>query len=275
MSKTWLITGAANGIGRSTAELVLELGDRLVATARSVERLHDLAARHGDRVRLEELNVTDATAARSAVERATTDFGGLDVLMNNAGFAHLSPFEQTSEDEFRGEIETNFFGVVNLTRAALLLMRRQRSGHIINISSSLGRFGGAGSSAYSTAKWAVSGFTESLAKEVAPFGVKAVSVEPGSIRTNWTRVARGHVPELLAEYEPTMGTIMKLTENMAGNEPGDPAKVAQVLFDLSRADDLPHHLILGSDAVARIAKAEAERAQVAEHWLDVSLPTDF
>lgn len=275
MSKTWLITGAANGIGRCTAELVLERGDRLVATARSVERLHDLATRHGDRVRLEELDVTDAAAARSAVERAITDFGGLDVLMNNAGFAHLSPFEQTSEDEFRDEIETNFFGVVNLTRAALPLMRRQRSGHIINISSSSGRFGGAGSSAYSAAKWAVSGFTESLAKEVGPFGVKAVSVEPGSIRTNWTRVARGHVPELLAEYEPTIGTIMKLTENVAGNEPGDPAKVAQVLFDLSRADDLPHHLILGSDAVARIAKVEAERAQLAERWLDVSLSTDF
>lgn len=275
MSKVWLITGAANGIGRNAAEVALENGDRVVATARRVERLQDLESRFGDRVMLHELDVTDEGAAFSAVERAIGGFGRLDVLLNNAGFAHLAPFEQTSPNDFRTEMETNFYGVVNLTRAALPLMRQQRSGHIINISSSSGRFGGPGSTAYGAAKWAVSGFTESLAKEIAPFGVKAVSIEPGSIRTNWTRVARGHVPSLLPEYEPTIGAIMKMTENLAGNEPGDPRKVAQVLFDLSRRDDLPEHLILGSDAVARVAKSEADRAQVAEHWLTTSLSTDF
>ncbi|OEO28501.1 short-chain dehydrogenase/reductase [Devosia insulae DS-56] len=275
MSKVWLITGAANGIGRSTAELVLERGDRLVATARRVERLSEFETRYGDRVLLCELDVTDPGAAAAAVEAASRAFGRLDVLLNNAGFAHLAPFEQTSEADFRAEIDTNFHGVVNLIRAALPVMRQQRSGHIINISSSSGRFGGPGSSAYSAAKWAVSGFTESLAKEIRPFGVKAVSIEPGSIRTNWTRVARGHVPKLLAEYEPTIGTIMALTENLAGNEPGDPEKVARVLFELSRRDDVPEHLILGSDAVARVAKAEADRAQLAEAWLGTSLSTDF
>ncbi|BCP55578.1 short-chain dehydrogenase/reductase [Kaistia sp. 32K] len=275
MSKVWLITGAASGIGRSTAELVLERGDRLVATARRVERLADLEARYGDRILLDELEVTDAGAAQAAVEAALTRFGRLDVLLNNAGYAHLAPFEQTSEEAFRAEIETNFFGVVNLARAALPVMRRQRSGHILNIASSSARFGGAGSSAYSAAKWAVSGFTESLAKEVHGFGVRAISIEPGSLRTNWTRVARGHVPALLPEYEPTIGMIMKMTENVAGNEPGDPAKVAQVLFDLSRRDDLPEHLILGSDALARVAKAESERTRLAEAWAEVSRSTDI
>jgi NAD(P)-dependent dehydrogenase (short-subunit alcohol dehydrogenase family) len=154
-------------------------------------------------------------------------------------------------------------------------MRLERAGHIINISSSSGRFGSAGSTAYSAAKWAVSGFSEALAREVRPFGVKVVAVEPGSIRTNWTRVARGHVPELLTEYEPSIGEIMRLTENLAGNEPGDPAKVAAVIFDLSRRDVLPEHLILGSDAIARIMDAEAERARLAAEWDAVSRSTDF
>lgn len=275
MDKVWLITGTASGIGRSTTTHVLERGDRLVATARNVERLAELKARYPDRLALCELDVTDAAAAEAAVEVALATFGRLDVLVNNAGFAHLAPFEQTSAEDFRHEIDTNFYGVVNLTRAALPTMRRQRSGHILNISSSSGRFGGAGSSAYSAAKWAVSGFTESLAKEIRPFGVRAVSVEPGSIRTNWTRVARGHVPPLLPEYEATIGTIMKMTENVAGNEPGDPAKIAQVLFNLSRTQDPPEHLILGSDALARVTAAEEARAQVAREWEAVTRSTDF
>src|SRR5262249_17880958 len=146
---------------------------------------------------------------------AIRTFGRLDVLLNNAGYAHLAPFEQTLEADFRAEINTNFYGVVNLTRAALPTMRKQRSGHIINISSSSARFGSPGATAYGAAKWAISGFTASLAKEVSPFGVKAIAIEPGSIRTNWTRVARGHVPALLDEYEPTIGEIMRMTENYA------------------------------------------------------------
>ncbi|WVT73901.1 SDR family oxidoreductase [Sinorhizobium chiapasense] len=239
MPKTWLITGSASGIGRSTAELVLARGDNLVATARDVNRLLDFARRYDKQVVLIELDVTDMSASRGAVETATERFGRLDVLLNNAGYAHLSPFEQVSEDDFKAEIDTNFYGVVNLTRAALPVMRQQKSGHIINISSSSARFGSPGSAAYSAAKWAVSGFTASLAKEVKPFGVKAIAVEPGSIRTNWTRVARGHVPPLLPEYEPTIGAIMRMTEGYAGTEPGDPDKVAAVIFALSRRDDLP------------------------------------
>jgi NAD(P)-dependent dehydrogenase (short-subunit alcohol dehydrogenase family) len=145
MPKTWLITGSASGIGRSTADLVLARGDNLVATARDVNRLLDLARRYGKQVALIELDVTDMSASRGAVATAMERFGRLDVLLNNAGYAHLSPFEQVSEDDFKAEIDTNFYGVVNLTRAALPVMRQQKSGHIINISSSSARFGSPGS----------------------------------------------------------------------------------------------------------------------------------
>ncbi|CAN7520474.1 SDR family NAD(P)-dependent oxidoreductase [Pararhizobium sp. LjRoot235] len=275
MPKTWLITGSASGIGRSTAELVLARGDNLVATARDVNHLLDLARRYAKQAVLIELDVTDMSASRGAVETAMEQFGRLDVLLNNAGYAHLSPFEQVSEDDFKAEIDTNFYGVVNLTRAALPVMRRQRSGHIINISSSSARFGSPGSAAYTAAKWAVSGFTASLAKEVKPFGVKAVAIEPGSIRTNWTRVARSHVPPLLPEYEPTIGAIMRMTEGYAGTEPGDPDKVAAVIFDLSRLDDPPEQLVLGSDALARIAQNDVVRSTAALQWKEVSRSTDF
>ncbi len=275
MSKTWLITGSASGIGLSTAELVLARGENLVATARNVDRLLNLARRYGKQVELIELDVTNAPAARGVVDTAMERFGRLDVLLNNAGYAHLSPFEQVSEDDFKAEIDTNFYGVVNLTRAALPVMRRQKSGHIINISSSSARFGSPGSTAYTAAKWAVSGFTASLAKEVKPFGVKAIAIEPGSIRTNWTRVARGHVPPLLPEYEPTIGAIMRMTEGYAGTEPGDPDKVAVVIFDLSRQDDLPEQLVLGSDALGRIAQSDAVRSAAALYWDKISRSTDF
>lgn len=275
MSKIWLITGSASGIGRSAAQLVFERGDRLVATARDVRRLSELQERFPEKVTLLQLDVTDEVAAQQAVDVAMQTFGRLDVLLNNAGYAHVSPFEQTSADDFRAEIETNFYGVVNLTRAALPIMRLQKSGHIINVSSSSARFGSPGATAYGAAKWAVSGFTASLAREVRPFGVKTIAIEPGSIRTNWTRVARGHVPPLLAEYEPTVGEIIRLTENYAGNEPGDPDKVAEVLFTLSREEDLPEQLILGSDALARISQSDAARAAAALKWDKVSRSTDF
>ncbi|MCF6102811.1 SDR family NAD(P)-dependent oxidoreductase [Mesorhizobium muleiense] len=275
MPKTWLITGSVSGIGRSTAELVPSRGDNLVATARNVSRLSELKQRYPENVALVELDVTDMKAAQNAVDTAVRTFGRLDVLLNNAGYAHLAPFEQTSEADFKAEIDTNFYGVVNLTRAALPVMRRQKSGHIINISSSSARFGSPGSTAYAAAKWAVSGFTASLAKEVLPFGVKTIAIEPGSIRTNWTRVARGHAPALLDEYDPTIGEIMRMTENYAGNEPGDPGKVANVIFDLSREDNLPEQLILGRDALERIAQTDAVRAAAALKWDEVSRSTDY
>ena len=274
MSKVWLITGAARGLGRSVAEAVLAAGDRLVATARDPSRLADLQKRHGDQLRTAVLDVTDADAARAAVQSAVDGFGRLDVLVNNAGFGHVAPFEQMPEDDFRSQIDTNFYGVVNLTRAALPIMRRQRSGHIINVSSVGGRIGVPGLSAYQAAKWAVGGFTEVLAQEVAPFGIKVVSLEPGGMRTGWGEIARGHMPELLSDYKPSVGAVQEMLAGHIGNEPGDPEKVAQVILRLAAHDSPPAHLLLGSDALQYFGRADAARNATAEQWRNVSLSTD-
>jgi NAD(P)-dependent dehydrogenase (short-subunit alcohol dehydrogenase family) len=172
MAKVWLITGSASGLGRNIAEAVLASGDRLVATARDPGRLQDLVKKHGDQIRTAPLDVADAAAAYAAVQVAMDAFGRLDVVVNNAGYGDFAPFEQLSSERFKAVLYSNFYGVVNVTRAALPVMRKQKSGCILQISSVGGRIGVPGSTPYHAAKWAVGGFTESLAKEVASFGVK-------------------------------------------------------------------------------------------------------
>ncbi len=275
MSKVWLITGSARGLGRHIAEAVLAAGDRLVATARAPGRLADLAARYGEQIRTAALDVTDAAAAQGAVRLATEAFGRPDVLVNNAGFGHIAPFEQAPEDDFRAQIDTNFYGVVNLTRAALPVMRQQRAGHIITISSVGGRIGTPGLSAYQAAKWAVGGFTEVLAQEVAPLGIKVVAVEPGGMRTDWGDIAGSQIPELLPDYQPTVGALTKMLAAYIGHEASDPAKVAQVIRHLADHSNPPAHLLLGSDALHYFGEADAARNRSAETWRAVSLATDF
>src|SRR5580692_9812052 len=172
MSKVWLVTGSASGLGRDISEAVLASGDRLLATARDPRRLNDLVERYGEQVCTAALDVADEAAAKAAVAKAVDALGGLDVLVNNAGYGDIAPFEQVSSDRFRALFDTNFFGVVSMTRAAIPIMRKQKSGYILQISSVGGRLATAGSASYHAAKWAVGGFTESLAQEVAPFGVK-------------------------------------------------------------------------------------------------------
>lgn len=249
---------------------MLARGDNLVASARDVNRLLDLARRYGKQAALIELDVTDMSASRGAVATVMERFGRLDVLLNNAGYAHLSPFEQVSEDDFKAEFDTNFYGVVNLTRAALPVMRQQKSGHIINISSSSARFGSPGS----TRLWRRQMGGERFHR-FARQGGQAVRRQGHRRRARQHPHARGHVPPLLPEYESTIGAIMKMTERYAGTEPGDPDKVAAVIFDLSRRDDLPEQLVLGSDALARIVQNDVVRSTAALQWNEVSRSTDF
>ena len=274
MSKVWLVTGSASGLGRNIADAVLASGDRLVATARDPRRLEDLAAKYGDRVRIVPLDVADEGAADAAVQAAVDAFGRLDVVVNNAGYGDVAPFEQLTSERFKAVIDTNFYGVVNVTRAALPFMRRQRSGYILQISSVGGRLAVPGSTPYHAAKWAVGGFTESLAKEVASFGVKVCALEPGGMRTNWGTRAHKDVPDLLPDYQPSVGAVVKALESLWGHENSDPAKVAQVVVRLADCDHLPAHLLLGSDAVRYAGEADAARAADAEKWRAISLSTD-
>ncbi|ASL43830.1 3-oxoacyl-[acyl-carrier-protein] reductase FabG [Burkholderia sp. AD24] len=275
MSKVWLVTGSARGLGRAIVEAALQAGERVVATARDPGRLQDLVARYGEQVRAIALDVTDPAAAHAAVQSAVDTYGRLDVVVNNAGFGHLVPFEQTSEDDFRAQIDTNFYGVVNVTRAALPVLRQQRAGHIIQISSVGGRVGIAGLGAYQAAKWAVGGFTEVLSQELAPFGVHVTALEPGGMKTEWGNEASGATPALLPDYEPSVGAVVEMLKQYIGREASDPAKVAQVVLKLAYHDVLPAHLLLGSDALHYCGEGDKARAANAEAWRAVSLSTDF
>jgi NAD(P)-dependent dehydrogenase (short-subunit alcohol dehydrogenase family) len=274
MSRVWLVTGSASGLGRNIAEAVLASGDRLVATARDPQRLEDLVRKYPDLVRPAALDVADEAAAHAAVKVAVDAFGRLDVVVNNAGYGDVSPFEQLSSERFKAVVDTNFYGVVNVTRAALPIMRKQRSGCILQISSVGGRLGVPGNTPYHAAKWAVGGFTEALAKEVAPFGVNVCALEPGGMRTNWGSRAHQHVPELLPDYESSVGAVIKALGSLWGQENSDPAKVAQAILGLPANDSLPAHLLIGSDAIEFAAQAEALRTADAERWREVSVSTD-
>jgi len=274
-TKVWLVTGSGSGLGRNIAEAVLSAGDSLVATARDPNQLEDLVKKYGDRVRAFKLDVTDEVAAAEAVRVAVTAFGNLDVVVNNAGYADFSPFEQLSSERFKSVIDTNLYGVVNVSRAAVPVMRQQKSGCILQISSIGGRIALPGNSPYHVAKWAVGGFTESLALEVAPFGVRVCALEPGGIRTNWGFRAQKDLPDILSDYAASVGAVMTSMKSYIGNETSDPAKVAQAVLRLAATTDpLPAHLLLGSDAVHLYAQAEAKRAADAEKWKELSVSTD-
>ena len=275
MTKVWLVTGSASGLGRNIAEAVLASGDRLMATARDPRRLEDLVKRYGEQVRTAALDVADEQAARAAVQAAVDAFGRLDVLVNNAGYGDVAPFEQLTPERFKAVMDTNFYGVVNVTRAALPIMRKQKRGWILQISSVGGRLALPGSAAYHAAKWAVGGFTESLAQEVAPFGVKMSALEPGGMRTNWGTRAHQDMPTFLPDYEPSVGAVVKALHSLWGHENSDPAKVAQVILRLAASDRLPAHLLIGSDALQYAGEAEKARKVDADLWREISVSTDF
>jgi NAD(P)-dependent dehydrogenase (short-subunit alcohol dehydrogenase family) len=275
MSKIWLVTGSGNGLGHDIAEAALAAGNRVLATARDIDQLAGLTSRYGDRIHTVRLDVRDEAQAQVAVQTAVSVFGGLDVLVNNAGYGDIRPFEEVSSTDFKKLVDTVFYGVVNLTRAVLPLMRKQRSGTIIQISSLGGRMGTPGSAAYHAAKWAVSGFTESLAQETAPFGVKVTALEPAGIRTSWGTRATQQRPAMLPDYEPSVGAAIKSMEGLWGNEPIDPARIAQIALRIADADAVPPHVLIGHSALEYYARVESVRANDARRWQDISVSADF
>src|SRR5882672_2421114 len=275
MSKVWLITGSGNGLGRDIAEAALAAGDSVVAGARRLEELTPLAAQYGGRVKPVTLEVRDEAAAKASVQVAVNTFGRLDVLVNNAGYGQFAPFEQMSAEDFQAVVDTCFYGVVYTTRAAIPVMRKQKSGHIFQVSSVGGRLAVAGNTPYHAAKWAVGGFSDALALEVAPFGIKVCTLEPGGIRTNWARRAGQNAPDLLPDYEPSVGSMLKMLRSLEGRSEGDPRKIADVIVQLANSDDVPVRLILGVDAEKRVQQADAARASEAEKWRHLTVSTIF
>lgn len=275
MAKVWLITGAGNGLGLDIAEAALAAGDSVVAAARKPEQLDALVQQYGDRVCPVQLDVRDAAAAQAAVETAVSAFGRFDVLVNNAGYGQFGVFEQISPEDFKAVVDTCFYGVVNLTRAAIPVMRKQHSGTIFQVSSIGGRMTMPGNSPYHAAKWAVGGFSDSVAKEVASLGIQICTLEPGGVRTNWLNKATENKQDVLPEYQSSVGNLIETLGRYEGTQEGDPRRIADLLVKLSKRTDLPKRLILGVDAAKRVKAEEVERAEDAEKWNDATNSTVF
>jgi len=273
MSKTWFISGSSRGLGRAMTEAVLIAGDQVVATARNLGALESLRERFGERLKLAKLDVTDEAAAQEAVDLAVEAFGGVDVVVNNAGYGELGSVEDTSVESFREQIEVNLIGTIVVTKAAIPVLRRQRRGHIVQFSSVGGRIGAPARAAYSAAKWGIEGFSESLAREMALIGVYVTIVEPGGFRTAFAQAAHA-TGEGRAEYDAVVGATVRMQRDYDGRQPGDPAKAAAVVLKLVEMDRPPLRIALGSDAVSAIAATDRQRLEELEKWRALSASTD-
>lgn len=271
----WLITGCSTGFGRELAKLVLERGHRAAVTARSPETVRDLVAGHGGRAMALELDVTDAAKVTAAVKAAESTFGGIDVLVNNAGYGLLAAVEESEEDEVRAMFETNFFGLARMIHAVLPNMRQRRKGYIVNISSVGGLVGLEGVGYYNATKFAVEGLSEALAKEVEPLGIKVLIVEPGPFRTDWAGRSMRLAREEIEDYAGTVGVKRRMIRGNSGKQPGDPARAAEAILKAVESPDPPLHLVLGGIGL-EAAREKFERfREDLKSWEETSLGADF
>ncbi len=271
----WLITGCSSGFGRELAALALRRGDRVVATARDAARLRDFVADYPETARALALDVSRDGEAAAAVAAAERAFGRIDVLVNNAGYGYLAAVEEGEDDEVRAMFETNFFGLVALTKAVLPGMRARRHGHIVNISSIGGLVGNPGSGYYNATKFAVEGLSEALAKEVEPFGIRVTLVEPGPFRTDWAGRSLRQTRRPLAAYAESAGARRAQIAGYSGQQPGDPARAAAAIIDVVAAPKPPLHLVLGRPALDMIRTKLSALGSEVDAWEKVALGADF
>jgi NAD(P)-dependent dehydrogenase (short-subunit alcohol dehydrogenase family) len=275
MEQIWFVTGSSRGLGRALALAALKAGDRVAATARQPSQLDDLVADYGESLHPVGLDVTDARAARSAIGEAHRHFGRLDVIVNNAGYANVSPIETSDDEDFRAQFETNFWGVYNVTKAAIPILREQRSGLVMQISSVGGRVGGSpGIASYQAAKFAIDGFSRVLRAETAPFGVKVLVVEPSGFRTDWAGASMT-VHDIPEPYAPTVGAMNSRVRQSADGPAGDPARAAEILVAVAKRDDIPYHLPLGVNAAEGSIRLDEQLLADDLKWRDVSRSADF
>jgi NAD(P)-dependent dehydrogenase (short-subunit alcohol dehydrogenase family) len=270
-SLVFVVSGASRGLGYEIVRAALNAGHRVVAGARGQSALDVLSVEYADRLAVVPLDVADSAAVGAAVDTAVDRFGRLDVAVNNAGYANISAIEDVDFDDFRAQVDTNFFGVVRLTRAALPVMREQRAGHIIQISSVGGRMATPGLAAYQSAKWAVGGFSSVLAAEVAPLGIKVTVLEPGGMRTDWAGSSM-RIDAIRPEYAETVGRMAAL-HNGQTTAASDPAKVARLVLDVVALDEPPLRLLVGADAYAYATAAGRALLAQDERWRHLSEST--
>ena len=267
MTKTWFITGASKGFGREWAEAALERGDEVAATARKPETLDALVDAYGDAVLPIQLDVTDRAADFDAVKTAADHFGKLDVVVNNAGYGHFGMVEELTEDDVRSQMETNFFGALWVTQAALPIMRRQGSGHIIQVSSEGGVTAFPGIGAYHASKWALEGLTQSLFQEAAGFGIDVTLVEPGPYGTDWLGVGATRSDENPA-YD---GIREALNRSWSGGTVGDPAATRGAMLKVVDADEPPLRIFFGKTPLEGVTRDYESRLAAWNEWQSVSV----
>ncbi len=270
---TWLVTGCSTGFGLELATRVLDRGWRCVVTARDPARIAGLAGREGALVL--PLDVTDQAQIDAAVDGAQARFGAIDVLVNNAGYGYQASAEEGVDAEIRAQFDANVFGLFALTRAVLPGMRAARRGHILNVTSIAGFVGLPGSGYYASSKHAVEGWSDALADEVAPLGIRVTCIEPGPFRTDWAGRSLRQTPSRIAGYAATAGARLAATASGSGSQPGDPARAAEAMIRVTEAATPPRHLVLGAfgvDIVTR--KLQAVLAEIAA-WRDTSIAADF
>lgn len=267
LTKTWFITGASKGFGREWAEAALERGDNVAATARRLETLDALVDAYGDAVLPIQLDVTDKDADFDAVKRAAEHFGKLDVVINNAGYGHFGMIEELTEDEVRSQLETNFFGALWVTQAALPIMRAQGSGHIIQVSSIGGISAFPTVGAYHASKWALEGFSQSLAQEVAGFGIHVTLIEPGGYSTDWSGPSATH-----SEENPAYTEVREAAKNRpSAAKRGDPKATRDAILKVVDADEPPLRIFFGEAPLEIATKDYESRLATWNEWQPVSV----
>lgn len=273
-NKVWFITGTSAGIGRELAETALEKGYKVVATARKPEVLRDLAEKYPETVLTLKLDVTNKNDIAEAIDKTIEKFGRIDAVVNNAGYGLLGAVEEPSDEQIRRQFETNFFGVINVVREVLPVLRRQKSGHIINVSSGLGFFAFPSYGYYSATKFAVQGLSEALAQEVAPLGIKVTIAEPGGTKTDFIKgVVR---PEnVLPEAYPSTTNLFELFGNNQDLQLSDPRRVAEVLIETAESENPPLHLPLGEDSYNGIQNQLDKISKEIAEWRETSLATGY
>jgi len=274
MTKVWFITGCSTGFGRELAQLVLKAGQQVVVTARKISDINDIIAPYPTTALALPLDVTKPTDIELAVKQAKEKFGRIDVLVNNAGIGYFGAIEESEDEEIRRMFEINFFGLANMTKAVLPLMRAQRSGHIINIASIAGLVGYPAVGYYNATKFAVDGFSESLSKEVAPLGIKVTIISPSGFRTDWAGRSANTSKVVIDDYAATAGANKDSIRGYSGNQPGDPMRAAQAIMKVVDAPNPPYRLLLGKGAL-KSARAKLDLLKKDfDTWEEITVWTD-
>lgn len=274
-SPVWFITGCSSGFGEALAKRVLARGWRAVVTARDKTRVEKLAFGAEDRALALDLDVTDAAQITSAAQAAEARFGRIDVLVNNAGYGYQAAVEEGDEDEIRAQFDANVFGLFAMTRAVLPGMRERRKGHVLNITSVAGIIGFPGSGYYAASKHAVEGWSDALAEEGRPLGIKVTCIEPGPFRTEWAGRSLRQTPNLITDYAGTAGARLKSTAGGSGTQPGDPVRAADAMIRVTEGEHPPRHLVLGAWGINAVVERLQNTLVEVQAWREVGAATDF